>query len=974
MEETNDIKDKEILSLKPNQEDKLLNQATLKDLILFKEDILKEMRQYAVKIKTSLSDKFDKFVEEANEKLPISLNEGGELYMKNIKFLEEKNKILATVSEKEAILNEKIMVSDLHINNCQKELNDAVFKYDRAILDNLLIPGVVGKGCKFLNFRDYMTDIQRQINEAVSKLNFNGSNINNNKKYFDDKVNEIFTKIKNLEYELKQFTFEKTLVLENKTKQDMETMNKNINELTGEFYKNNVELKNQIDSLKNLEKLITEENRRINFHTMNEFAKIKKGFSYMKKTIVDLGKLLMLSDKRTNKNKNFAANKQQIIEQFNDMMLNLVKDDKKDNAPLQQPKEQSGQKKENYKKAVSVIKKYIEGKIQADDTNFYEVEKKDKNRNNISKDKENEELLKRSSIKKAFHMNKIKIDEDNSSRLNNSNNKLGASAEKSNRYSKHGSIEYHEIKRTSTVGSNNNNPNDYSNKNNNNILINSNILGDINSKSHRFAIIKEEKNNISNSNEGSLFSDLEEDFKNLQLNDQVNNFYNYKGNENKKYEEENSLFNNENSLNKSKKKINKNKKFFRAITQKIELPFNKANNINIINNNQTPENFKLLLKAQENLKKKNLEKMQSFKKENTSTQDKNIEKKISAKKINFNIPEKEIEKRPTISQNTLSQNILNSFNQDSPRLESKNVANNIKSEEVSNSKNNNKKNKNKNYSINAIDKIKEVKEVNNEANENKLNNEEKINIETSNNEDNNIKPKMQIKSEENKKITDFPKEKSLLNYKLKDNIENEPLTQKNNKQKTKININNNNFTKTQYKPKNLSPLNKRKNFSPKNNKLELAKIDSNKENIKREINLSANIKKNHNTEQKFPTQNNEIKSSIQNLKTSKRIFNSMNSNMTKSNNNFRIKRSHNLFNEDIFVNKDDIKKLNYYKDKDIIDKPLLVNQENFKIDNSKGTIENKLIELEYFTKKKFDELVREIKNFIPIHFNAYVKE
>ena len=310
---------------------------------------------------------------------------------------------------------------------------------------------------------------------------------------------------------------------------------------------------------------------------------------------------------------------------------------------------------------MSVIKKYIEGKIQADDTNFYEVEKKDKNRNNISKDKENEELLKRSSIKKAFHMNKIKIDEDNSSRLNNSNNKLGASAEKSNRYSKHGSIEYHEIKRTSTVGSNNNNPNDYSNKNNNNILINSNILGDINSKSHRFAIIKEEKNNISNSNEGSLFSDLEEDFKNLQLNDQVNNFYNYKGNENKKYEEENSLFNNENSLNKSKKKINKNKKFFRANTQNIEFPFNKANNINIINNNQTPENFKLLLKAQENLKKKNLEKMQSFKKENTSTQDKNIEKKISAKKFNFNIPEKEIEKKPTISQNTLSQNILNSF-------------------------------------------------------------------------------------------------------------------------------------------------------------------------------------------------------------------------------------------------------------------------------------------------------------------------
>ena len=100
----------------------------------------------------------------------------------------------------------------------------------------------------------------------------------------------------------------------------------------------------------------------------------------------------------------------------------------------------------------------------------------------------------------------------------------------------------------------------------------------------------------------------------------------------------------------------------------------------------------------------------------------------------------------------------------------------------------------------------------------------------------------------------------------------------------------------------------------------------------------------------------------------------MKESQTKYNNKFRIQRSYNLLNEDIFVNKEDMKKINYYKDKDIIDKPLLANQLNFRVDNIKGTLENKLLELEYFTKKKFDELVREIKNFIPIHFNSYVRE
>ena len=94
MEENNDNIEKDIISFKNISNDKLLNQATLRDLILFKEEILKEIRQYFSKMKTSLSDKFNKFVEEANEKLPINPEESAGLFMKNIKFIEEKNNIM----------------------------------------------------------------------------------------------------------------------------------------------------------------------------------------------------------------------------------------------------------------------------------------------------------------------------------------------------------------------------------------------------------------------------------------------------------------------------------------------------------------------------------------------------------------------------------------------------------------------------------------------------------------------------------------------------------------------------------------------------------------------------------------------------------------------------------------------------------------------------------------------------------------
>lgn len=75
-----------------------------------------------------------------------------------------------------------------------------------------------------------------------------------------------------------------------------------------------------------------------------------------------------------------------------------------------------------------------------------------------------------------------------------------------------------------------------------------------------------------------------------------------------------------------------------------------------------------------------------------------------------------------------------------------------------------------------------------------------------------------------------------------------------------------------------------------------------------------------------------------------------------------------------FLNKDVLGKINIIKDRQIIDRPLLINQENFEVRKCEGDIEKKVLHLEYFMKKKFDELVKEIKIFIPIHFNSHTRD
>ena len=94
--------------------------------------------------------------------------------------------------------------------------------------------------------------------------------------------------------------------------------------------------------------------------------------------------------------------------------------------------------------------------------------------------------------------------------------------------------------------------------------------------------------------------------------------------------------------------------------------------------------------------------------------------------------------------------------------------------------------------------------------------------------------------------------------------------------------------------------------------------------------------------------------------------------------NLKIKENSNLGDiqniSKIYLNKDFLGKINIIKDRQIVDKPLLCNQENFEVRKCEGDIEKKVLHLEFFIKKKLDELVKEIKIYIPIHFNSYTRD
>ena len=892
----------EISNSQNNIKAKNISPVIFNDLILFKEEILKEMKLYQNKINDTVSknyEDFSKLLDVANNKL-YNYETDKALFMKQIEFIEEKNKLLSSVDEKNNELKNQLMVIDLHLKTCQKELDDACFKYDKVIIDNLLIPGFVGKGCKFPYFKEYINDIQGQINIAVSQNQQNANNLTANKQIVEGQIRQLNTKFKKLEYDSKQFTIEKNLLIENKFNQMFESLNNQFSSSTTEYLKTNIELKNKISDIKSLSKSIVEENKKINYKTISEFEKIKKHFKRLKKNIVELSFLLSSGGRGLSGggkyNKNIANNREQIIQQFNSMIIGLMKDVTKENSlefnneinNVLFPKKNVG----------SLIKKYIEGKIQAEDTKFEEKNKKKYNRLKTISD-----ILNKGPGPKKFN---------SSPKNKNINLNFNATGNNNKSFSRKLTAEVNNI--------NTNNKHNFGLNNNNEST--SKIKNIMSKNISQIHIIKEEKNNLSRSisDSNSISNEITDLNEKSIINSKI-----YSKNSN----EQNNIFNikTDNSFKNENKKV-----LFRAATSNYD---NKLFNFQ----NKNIDNMKLLMKVQYNNNKNNFEKTTYFKKESSNSINKSIDK---------------------------YQNEINLLEKDE----------NYKNEEVKSNSILKKSEKNINEKLRENHSYGKIKENDNKIGN--LNNTNEFILEDGNDmkliesnikkENKNLIIKNANKTEDNIKIIKLQNEEKKNKINQINNLNNNnsspiPIKSKN------INIKNN-FKKNQLIQNNLPIKEKQNDYSTDSNFLKYSKnINSYRNNFQKEAlfsfidnNKSSNINQNN------------IKNNTLSATNKRRPLSIMNSCQTRPSSKFRIKTNYNIFNDDIFINKNEIKNLNYCKDEKIIDKPLLINQTDFKVDNLKGSLENKLVQLEHFTKRKLDELVKEIKNFIPIHFNAYIKE
>ena len=128
------------------------------EILIFKEEILKEIHDFEVK----LMKNFDENLNDLRKK--------NDYFEENIKYILESNrKLLNTVTSSQSN-NDKIkdletfknkvdsmlITHEIRINNNIDEIGSIRMKYDKALIDNLLVPGYIGPTSKYKSIGDYI--------------------------------------------------------------------------------------------------------------------------------------------------------------------------------------------------------------------------------------------------------------------------------------------------------------------------------------------------------------------------------------------------------------------------------------------------------------------------------------------------------------------------------------------------------------------------------------------------------------------------------------------------------------------------------------------------------------------------------------------------------------------------------------------------------------------------------------------------
>jgi len=141
------------------------------EIIIFKEEILKEIRDFKENMMKNIDNKLTD-LSNKNKELENTIFKISEGNKKLIENLSNRRMNLEKLNEFDSFKNKvdsMLITHEIRINNCIEELGAVRTKYDRALIENLLVPGYIGPSCQFKNLADFIVHNMSEISRIKSE-------------------------------------------------------------------------------------------------------------------------------------------------------------------------------------------------------------------------------------------------------------------------------------------------------------------------------------------------------------------------------------------------------------------------------------------------------------------------------------------------------------------------------------------------------------------------------------------------------------------------------------------------------------------------------------------------------------------------------------------------------------------------------------------------------------------------------------
>jgi len=147
-----------------NSNDKVRN-----DFLFFQNEILTDVKKVETRINERIAQTTD-FIDQQNQKIENKFKEINSRFESILNQMQEKDtslKFETLIQQIKHKIDESISKIEIKLNLLDKDLSDACFKYDKAISNNLKVPGLIGSSCPYDSLRPFLEFINRKLSELL---------------------------------------------------------------------------------------------------------------------------------------------------------------------------------------------------------------------------------------------------------------------------------------------------------------------------------------------------------------------------------------------------------------------------------------------------------------------------------------------------------------------------------------------------------------------------------------------------------------------------------------------------------------------------------------------------------------------------------------------------------------------------------------------------------------------------------------